>query len=322
VQDASRLGVKARYGVGQDTFALAQIESRLYLGNGGDSTEDKAELGTRNTFVGVENKQLGTLLLGRYDNAYKLALKAFAPTLYGNLNDAVSDYGSKQILNRLGFRQGDMLSYESPALGGFSAGLSYNFGKDALTGATDLQGQFGASLAYKQGPLSLGLGYSSLSNASWNMASSSALSAKNNPGNQSLDSVQFGGDYRFGKFSVGGVYERTASSLSSSTAVPPVAAFDQSQVTYGLTGGYRDGPLTVQVRMAKADDVDGTTVTDTGAYQLGVALRYQFHKHMAVITSLTSVQNERNASFTSFSGFSLGKGSSMTQLAVGLAVTF
>lgn len=110
----SKLGFKAKYDLSNGLFALSQIESRLYLGNNGDNTDDKAEIGSRNTFIGLGSKDIGTIRMGRYDNAYKLSLKSIAPTLYGNLNDASADYGSKQILNRLGARQGDMVAYESP----------------------------------------------------------------------------------------------------------------------------------------------------------------------------------------------------------------
>lgn len=318
----SKLGFKIKHDLADGMFALAQVESRVYLGNNGDNTDNKAELGSRNTFAGIGSKRAGVLRLGRYDNAFKLALKSATPTLYGNLNDAVSDYGSKQILNRLGARQGDMIAYESPSLGGFTANVSYNLGKDATSAATDLMPQLALGMGYKVGALTLGLGYTSLTNASWDLSKSSGFAAKNNPGDQKLDAVQFGGEYKFGKYSVGAVYERTSSSLSGSTAVPATASFDRTQDVYGLTGGYQDGPLTVQLRFATANDVKGTTVTDTGARQIGVAVAYQLHKNLAAVGSLTSVKNDKNATFTSASGFALDKGNSMTQLALGLAVSF
>ena len=154
----SKLGLKAKYDLGTDGYALAQIESRLYLGNNGDSTDNKAEIGSRNTFIGLRSDRLGVVRLGRYDNAYKLSLKGISPTLYGTVNDASSDWGSKQILNRLGSRQGDMVAYESPSWAGISAITSYNMGKDASVNATDLTPQAAFGLGYKGKDFNVGLG--------------------------------------------------------------------------------------------------------------------------------------------------------------------
>lgn len=329
----SKLGFKAKYDLGNGLFALGQIESRLYLGNNGDNTDDKAEIGGRNTFIGLGSTDFGTLRLGRYDNAYKLSLKAMAPTLFGNLNDATADYGARQILNRLGARQGDMVAYETPDWSGISANLSYNLGKDStgalsagsasntvkFTPATDLMPQLALGLGYKNEVFNLALGYTSISNASWNLAGSSGARAANNLGAQELRAVQLGGEYRIGAFTLGAVVERTASSQSGTSTA---AAFDQQQNIYGLTGGYKTGPWAMQVRYAKAADVDGSSVTDTGAQQFGVVTAYQIHKNLTAIGSVTRVSNMKNASFTSLSGFALDKGNSMNQLALGLAVTF
>lgn len=314
----SKLGFKAKYDLGSDLFALAQIESRLYLGNNGDSTDNKAEIGSRNTFIGVGSERLGVVRLGRYDNAYKLSLKGISPTLYGNMNDASSDYGSKQILNRLGARQGDMVAYESPSWSGISANASYNMGKDALTNATDLTPQVAFGLGYKDKAFNIGFGYTSISHASWNLANSSGAKAVNNSGEQKLTAIQFGGEYKMGDFTLGAVAERTASNQSGNA----LAAFDQYQNSYALSGGYKNGPWGMQVRYAKANDVQGSTVTDTGAQQFALATSYQIHKFVTAIGSLTRVSNDRNANFTSASGFALDKGNSMNQLALGLAVSF
>lgn len=317
MDQSSRLGFKFKHELGEDRFALGQIESRIYLGNNGSATDNKAELGTRNTFVGIGSKGAGTLRLGRHDNAYKLGLRQISPSLYSYLNDASSDYGKAQILNRLGDRQGDIIAYESPKFGGFNVLGSYNLGKDSTGTATDLMPQLAVGLGYAMGDLSLGLSYTSVANANWKLDGSSALKAVNTTtGAQKLSSYQFGGEYRFGKFAVGAVVERVSSSLEGA------GAFDQTQDSFGLTGTYKDGAMTLQLRHAAANDVANTTTVDTGATQTAVAVGYQLAKNLSVIASLTSVSNERNASYTSSSGFSLDKGNSMTLVALGLAASF
>lgn len=314
----SKLGLKAKYDLGADGYALAQIESRLYLGNNGDSTDNKAEIGSRNTFIGLGSDSLGVVRLGRYDNAYKLSLKGISPTLYGTVNDASSETGSKQILNRLGSRQGDMVAYESPSWAGISAITSYNMGKDANVNATDLTPQAAFGLGYKGKDFNVGLGYTTISHASWNLAKSSGAKAVNHSGEQKLTAVQFGGEYKMGDFTLGAVTERTASSQSGTAS----AAFDQYQNSYAMSGGYKKGPWGLQARLAKVNDVQGSAVADTGARQFALATTYQIHKYVTAIGSFTRISNDRNANFTSASGFALDKGNSMNQLALGLTASF
>jgi predicted porin len=361
MDQTSKLGFKVKYDLGNDFFALAQVESRFYLGNNGDNTDNKAEIGSRNTFVGVGGKQVGTLRLGRYDNAYKLSLKQIVPTLYNNLNDASATYGSGQILNRLGARQGDMVAYETPDLMGFSGNLSYNFGKDSAnsisagskapafttvvkpavpgttvtttttailagnTPATDLMGQVALGIAYKNSLVNVGFGYTSVSNAAWDLTGSSKAGAKNlvstaTPGDQKLDAWQFGAQINYMDFSAGAVFERTA---SSSTVTGKV--FDQTQNTFGLIGGYKKDALEVQVQYAKASEVDGavgTTGTGTGAQQASIAVGYNVHKYVQAVASFTKVHNQSKSGFTSASGFALDAGNGMNQFALGLVGKF
>jgi predicted porin len=346
----SKLGFKTKLDLGNGSFALGQVESRFYLGSNGSNTDNKAELGGRNTFVGVGSSDAGTLRLGRYDNAYKLSSKLIGP-LRDNLNDATDDTGDKQILNRLGARQGDLVAYESPNWGGFTALVSYNLGKDSTgsisgnkgddlakyTAATDLMNQMSIGLGYKAGDFSVGLGTTTVTNAAWQLDGSSSASVKNYRGNQELSAYQLGASYKLGGFKVGFVTERTASKLSggfklstnaAGTVVQGAAlAFDQNQTTNGLVLGYKSGAYTVEARYAVADDVSGSVnganvATDTGATQYGVALAYQWHKNVQIIGSITSVDNKKNSKFTTASGFSLSNGVDMQQVAVGIAATF
>jgi predicted porin len=331
MDQTSKLGFKAKYDLGNDYFALAQVESRFYLGNNGDNTDDKAEIGSRNTFVGVGGKQVGTLRFGRYDNAYKLSLKQIVPTLYGNLNDASSTYGSKQILNRLGGRQGDMVAYESPDWAGFSGNLSYNFGKDSTnsisagsagvpsnTAATDLMGQTAVGITYKHSMFNVGFGYTTVSNAAWKLDGSSGASAKNLTGSQKLEAYQLGGQVNYMDFSAGAVFERTTSSLSGLAK----GNFDQYQNVFGLIAGYKKDALEVQVQYAQANDVDGTTLVDTGGQQASITVAYTLHKYVQAVASFTKMHNQTNANFTSASGFGLDKGNDMNQFALGLVGKF
>ena len=335
----SRLGFKTKLALGDGLDAIGQVESRFYLGNSGDNTDNKAELGTRNTFVGLTKPEYGTLRLGRYDNAYKNSGKQQGSSFGANVNDAASDAGDKQIMGRLGARQGDLISYESASFGGFTANASYNLGRDSTnsisggaanntaknTVATDLMPQFSLGLGYKKDNFSVGFGTTSINNASWELGASSSANAKaNTSGTQSLRAYQVGAEYRFGDFQIGAVTETTTSTFNGATLANN---YDQSQLTNALVLGYKKDRLEAQFRYAIANDVSGTkgagnVIGDTGANQFSVGVGYLLHKNAKLIGSYTRVNNGTNASYTSGSGFTLSKGSDLDQLAIGLSVAF
>ncbi len=348
MDQTSKLGFKIAHDLGQGMTGLAQVESRFYLGNGGNNTQDKAEVGSRNTFVGLGSNDFGTVRLGRYDNAYKLSLKAAAPYIYNNINDASAEYGDKQIMTRLGGRMGDMVAYESPKFNGLQALVSYNMGKDSDNGlgAADysaatattkvssvsqlpgtLMPQTALSLAYAQGPITAAFGYTTISNAAWQLdGSSSTKAAFNTTAGASfgLTAYQLGGQYTFGEYSVGGMYEVTSSNQKGVSAAKD---FDQSQATYALIGAYKSGPHEAHLRYAVASDVTGNTGTtalkaDTGATQYSLMYAYEINKSVKFVSSYTNLANKANAKFTSASGFAVDTGATMSQIAIGLAATF
>jgi predicted porin len=327
----SYLGFKRKFDLGNGAFALAQIESRFFLGNNGNNTDDKAEIGTRNTFVGVGSDTAGTLRLGRNDNAYKLTGRMMSSVLSSPLNAATIEFNNKQIMARLGSRQGDLVGYESPALGNFKLQASYNLGKDASnsisggnanntalnTVATTLMPQLSLGVGFASGPLTLGAGYTNIKNASWKLdASSTARAVNNKTGDQQLSSYMVGGQYTFGNFALGTVWERVSSSLTG------VGAFDQTQDNLALLGGYKSGPWTAHVRYAVAQDVANAAIKETGGSQTGVAVQYEVNKNLSLVGSLTNVSNKANATYTSFADFPLAKGNSMNMLALGVVVNF
>ena len=197
--------------------------------------------------------------------------------------------------------------------------------------------QFALGLGYKMGDFTVGVGTTSVNNAAWQLNASSAAKATNYTGAQTLQAWQIGAGYTFGDFKIGVVSERTNSSLVNGFNLTTNAAgaivqgtalaFDQYQTTNGLVGAYKSGPLNMELRYAMADDVSGTTngVTtgvDTGATQLGIAVGYQLQKNVKLVGSYTRVDNRKNATYTSASGFALAKGVDMNQIALGLAVNF
>jgi predicted porin len=335
MDQTSKLGFKVKHDLSPDLAGIVQIESRFRLGNSGSTTDDTSEIGSRNSFVGISSKSVGTVRLGRYDNAYKLSTKQQAADIYNSLNDASGDVGSKQILTRLGGRQGDLVAYESPNLAGLTVLASYNFGKDQTNsisgGATantasnkisnTLAPQAAFAVGYANGPFTAGIGYTTLSNVAWKLDGASAATAVFTAGaGHSLSATQFGGSFNMGSLTLGGIWESTASSLTG-----VAAAYDRKQDVVGLTLDYRQDALEVQLRVAQAYEVSGSgaaLTANNGAVQTGIAAAYALNKFTKVVGSFTSLQNTANANFIASSEFSLSAGSSQNTAAIGLNVSF
>ena len=340
----SRLGFKASPDLGAGLKGLVQLESRLRLGNGGNNTQNGAELGSRNTFAGLSSSDYGTVRLGRYDNAYKLNTKSGSSYSDGSLNDATSEFGSKQIIGRMGDRDADSINYESPKFSGFTFLASYNLGKDSDNGlgagsavlpaaaatstpASTLMPQASAALAYANGPFTVSAAYTTVSNAAWELGASSARSAKWNVASGAgfgLNGTALAAQYTMGEFTIGGAAEVIRSNL---TGVSTAANFDQVQTAYSLIGVYKTGQHEAQIRYAMAAEVSGVKGTSsifsgTEGKQFSFAYAYAFNDMVKVVTSITSLTNGANATFTSGSEHGSTKGASMDTFALGLTASF
>jgi predicted porin len=323
------------------------MESRLYLGNGGNNTQDSAELGSRNTFAGLRSTDFGTVRMGRYDNAYKLTAKFGANYLNDNVNDATGETGKDgQIMGRLGNRAADSINYESPKLNGFTVLASYNLGKDSDNGvsagasvgaaanATSTPGatlmpQASATLAYANGPLTAALGYTTVSNAAWDLGAKSKpkRSFDTTPGAAfALNGTYLAAQYNMGEFAFVAAAETIRSAMSGATT----GNFDQNQTAYSAIGVYKSGPHEAHIRYAAAAEASGTKngaamVTGTDGKQLGLMYAYAFNNMVKVVTSYTNVSNGKVATFTTGSNdasVTSTAGMSLDVFAIGLTASF
>jgi len=124
----SYFGVRGQRNVTQDLTALFQFETEVaYAATPGasdqapDGTAQKYELGSRNSFIGLRSKELGTIKLGKTDTPYKTStgrMDPFASTP-GDYNAIMGNSGGD---NRAEFdsRLAHSAWYESPRMGPFS----------------------------------------------------------------------------------------------------------------------------------------------------------------------------------------------------------
>lgn len=251
--------------------------------------------------------------------------------------------GDKQPLNRLGGRQGDMIQYETPNWAGFSGQLSYNFGKVQLSDTTtaDLKTgvvtttkgekinapQFSANIAYNHQYFDIGLGYSKIDNAASDLKGGSLSLKSDATGKQSDESMTaftVGATGKFAGVKLSAVWEKTTSEGNNNKTGTANAKWDQEQTSWGLGAYYALNDWEFQAAYAVANNVEdfGKEQADTGGKMWDLGVAYKLHKQVKVIATYSKVDNEKNTAFTTSSGFSLGKNTDASIIAIGLRGDF
>ena len=149
----SRFGLRGAEDLGGGLKAVFQMESSFAVEDGSTSTP---QFWDRDTFVGLESKQLGSVRLGQMD------------TIFKNYGDTIGILGvssgtfmsSSNILRKPGFgtsnsarfheRFGNSVQYESPEWSGFQVGVQVS--DDGLSGLAGDQKAYSFGLKYDQGP--------------------------------------------------------------------------------------------------------------------------------------------------------------------------
>jgi predicted porin len=131
----SYLGFAAQHDLYTDTKVVAQVEAEAAI----TSTPSlKNALGFRNSFLGVANKEWGSLKLGKNDTPYKSATASFDP-----FANTIADYNS--IMGNTGgdgrtefdVRAQHAIWYESPSFGGLTFNLLWSPGQNAAGDSSD-----------------------------------------------------------------------------------------------------------------------------------------------------------------------------------------
>ncbi len=149
--NSSRLGVKGSEELGDGIRGIFQIELQMETSDGGSTSRPPDGFGTRLGYAGLSGG-LGTLSIGRQWTPYRDSVHKTEGIW--NLADMEDWYLGE-------YRQGNMIIYTSPGLGGFGARLATitDGDWDAANGGKSGVDWYNASLDYNKGPLSLGLSY-------------------------------------------------------------------------------------------------------------------------------------------------------------------
>jgi predicted porin len=344
--NTSLIGLKGSEDLGNGSSAIWQVESLVSPGAAGSTGTG---LGGRNTFIGLNNADMGTVVMGRHDTPYKIATRA-----YDIFGDGVADnrsimggYNSNPAAGALAGsgafgtaassfdgRQDQVLAYISPKLADMVTLAVGYVNLNTLATANIAAGSNGAAVATNLGA------FSGVQSAKVNVnGKNDAISAAAILGTGALTgslayekhtlnaaaagasekATKLGLGYTMDAFVVGFAYEKIAGST-----VGGLNAEDHN--AYYLSGKYSFGSDAVKVAYTKAGNLNN--VANTGAKQFSLGYDHSLTKRTTVYAMYSKISNDSAAGYmlssngTAGAASSAGLGASPSAVAFGLKHTF
>jgi predicted porin len=327
----SRIGFMGTEDLGNGLSAIWKVESQLPNDNGSTKIDSSsATWGSRNTYVGLDSKTFGTVVMGYYDSAYKRLTTGDVGIDIMHDTSAGQDQGSyKGITNRGDARLKNTVSYTSPVLAGFQGGVSYGADETVTQGNSAAQ-RFSLAGHYVYGGLIVAAGYDYLANSALAVSSTGTAAYA---GTNSVIGYSQGSHVAFSKVSAGYKFASTGTYLGAMYEHGDLGhaanAASLTQNSYELAVTQDIGARTnVKLSYAKLGDLNG--VANPGNYdakQWVLGATYALSKTtnlFAYYTQVTnsSAQNANLAQPVYDSGTALNAGSKVSALGAGLTITF
>ncbi|MDZ4202154.1 MAG: porin [Gallionella sp.] len=306
--NVSRLGFKGSEDLGDGLSAIWQIEQQINIDTGANT------LATRNTFLGLKSKSMGTVLMGRHDTPYKLAtrtLDIFGDSIADNraLMGGVTAQTVDSAASAFDGRPTDVIAYLTPNMGGFSGAIAYvNLTEANATAAAPKASALSLSGSYKVDAFYGALGYEE----------------------HKLDTVLVGGKesawklglgYDIDALGLGFVYEKTSDNLT------PVTRADlNGHNAYYLSAKYKMGMNAIKAAYGKSGQLGARL--NTGANQFSLGYDHGLSKRTKLYAIYSRISNQTAADY----GFSqstaagassrAGVGASPSVISLGMQHTF
>jgi predicted porin len=326
----SRFGIRGSEDLGGGLKAVFQMESSLAVENGGSSIP---QFWDRDTFVGFESKQYGTLLLGQMD------------TIFKNYGDTIGILGvssgtfmsSSNILRKPGFgtssaarfheRWGNSVQYESPEVSGFQIGVQVS--DDARDDVGDQKG-YSLGLKYDKGPWYFAIAHEIHDDFFGGSAQSpSGLRNTIATGSSKDKATQFTVEWRLNKqhkfefdviqkeYKESGAVGRFQSYKNTAYMVAMENRWnDQFRTAAHIVKSNAGSCSLIGGAVCSTDGLDGTQVVLGASYYLS--------KRTYGFTALSRVTNGKSARFSTaqLGGARTNYGEDLTQFAVGISHSF
>lgn len=273
---ASRIGFKGAEDLGGGLSAIWQVETGLDIDTSGGSW------GSRNTFVGLSSKSLGTVRIGNYDTAYKMSSGR-----YDVFIDTMADYntimGSVNSNNALfDRRENNSISYESPEMSGLK--LMGTYGQRNENGSTTLDPELWSLAAvYANGPLSVIAAYESQDDGTVAFSTTSDVA--------DATAWKLGAGYAFGNTRVAAIFERVK--------VDDFFGSDLERDAWYLSATHQMGNITLKGAYANAGEteVSGFGDINDGADFWAIGVDYALSKRTTVYALYSSLDTDDNGSY-------------------------
>ena len=315
------IGLKGSEDLGDGLSAIWQVESLILVGNTAGvaattTAASNAQIGNRNTFLGLSSASAGTVVMGRHDTPYKISTRAYDVFGDGIADSRALTGGGVAAAASFDGRQDQVVAYISPKLGGVATlAVGYvnlapldNVATQAKNSAVSVAGMFdigsgfGAALAYEAHDF----GAASVTAATKEKA------------------TKIGASYTMDAINVNFAYEKTSDNLTALTA-----ANKNGHSDYYLSGKYSlTANDAIKLAYTKANTINGLTGTD--AKQVTIGYDHVLSKRTSVYALYTKLSNGTAASYVLGSGTSsvggattiAGAGASPSALAFGMKHTF
>ncbi len=315
------IGLKGSEDLGDGLSAIWQVESLILVGNTAGvaattTAASNAQIGNRNTFLGLSSASAGTVVMGRHDTPYKISTRAYDVFGDGIADSRALTGGGVAAAASFDGRQDQVVAYISPKLGGVATlAVGYvnlapldNVATQAKNSAVSVAGMFdigsgfGAALAYEAHDFG---------------AAGVAAATKEK-------ATKIGASYTMDAINVNFAYEKTSDNLTALTA-----ANKNGHSDYYLSGKYSlTANDAIKLAYTKANTINGLTGTD--AKQVTIGYDHVLSKRTSVYALYTKLSNGTAASYVLGSGTSsvggattiAGAGASPSALAFGMKHTF
>ncbi|MDN0074069.1 porin [Crenobacter sp. SG2303] len=309
----SRIGFKGNEDLGNGLKAIWQVESSLrnFEQGGTNDKNQSATFATRNTFVGLQDGDWGTVQLGLYDSAYKrMTTSDIGINLWHDTEGDLNPSSVNGVANRRNARLANSVHYTSPVWSGFQFGVSYGFDEQrptATNGTRQNDDRFDVAAEYTSGGLKLGLGY--------DHEGDKLNSGATADGQQHINGAKAAGSYTFASTGtlIGASYERVK---TSNNGTPDTTQDDwMVALSQPITGRF-----TAKLVYAQLGKLDGATNPDDfKAKQWVAGVTYDVSKRTQLFLYGTKILNnaQQNANFVTDPLYTSGIGTDKAALAKG-----
>lgn len=295
VDDLSRIYFRVVEDLGDGVQAIGQVEWRLNMDFGADSTNGA-------NWVGLKSKPFGTVKLGREDLHYnqtpstinsKGSLRAWNASVVSAAN------GGGTII-AYGMRTPNLVLYESPKWGGFDITAAYSTNPGAASeadlGSTNRKGR-GVNVAPRYMTQDWGVVYSY-----WDAKHDAS------PVHQRADRVW--GFYKLKGFRLGALYDW------SKIENDATGATTSKREAWSIPLSYQRGKHNLWLEYSQARD-DKKTAANDGAEMWAVAYAYDFSRRTSIALTYAEIRNESGAVYNLWNSAAAQGGSADATLAPG-----